>query len=94
MRPASAALDTWFAADRAPASGPHRDALAAERTEIAASINRLVAGMDDQDIDADGLDDLTEDVAGLLGRAEELRLALALADRAAGDTWLVSIDFA
>ncbi|WP_375387915.1 hypothetical protein [uncultured Amnibacterium sp.] len=92
MRPASAALDTWFAEDRAPASGPHREALAAERLTIGAAINRLVARMDDDDIDADLLDDLTEDVAGLLGRAEELRLALALADRAAGDTWLVAVD--
>ena len=93
MRPASAALDSWFLEDRAPTSGPHRDLLAAERSEIDAAIHRVVARMDDDDIDAEDLDDLTEEVAGLLGRAEELRLALALADRAAGDTWLVAVDF-
>ena len=92
MRPASTALDTWFSEDRGPSAGPRRDAIGAERVEIGAAINRLVARMDDDDIDADLLDDLTEEVADLLGRAEELRLAQALADRAGADTWLVSID--
>lgn len=92
MRPASTALDTWFTADGGPSAGPRRDAIGAERIEIGAAIHRLVARMDDEDIDADLLDDLTEEVADLLGRAEELRLAQALADRAGADSWLVSID--
>jgi hypothetical protein len=92
MRPAATALDTWFVADPALVGGPHRDALVQERAAIGAEIGRVVARMDDDDIDADLLDDLTEQVAGLLGRAEELRLALALADRAGSDTWLLAVD--
>lgn len=92
MRPASDALTSWFAADRAPAAGPHRVALEGEQTEIAAAITALVARMDDERVDPDLLDDLTEETATLLGRAEEIRLALALADRAAADTWLLTLD--
>ena len=92
MRPASDALTTWFAFDRPAAGGAHRDALELEQAEIAAAITTLVARMDDAAIDPEGLDDLTEETAALLGRAEEIRLALALADRAAADTWVVRLD--
>jgi hypothetical protein len=92
MRPASDALTTWFAADRVPPAGPRRAALVAEQTEIAGAITALVARMDDEDLDPDLLDDLTEETAALLGRAEEIRLALALADRAAADTCMISLD--
>jgi hypothetical protein len=92
MRSASDALTTWFALDRTPPSGTKRGVLEAEQTTIATAITALVARMDDDDVDAELLDDLTEQTAALLGRAEEIRLALALADRAAADTWVVSLD--
>jgi hypothetical protein len=93
MRPAAVALDAWFPSRPAPAVSEQRAALEAERVEIAASINRLVALMDDDDLDPEALEALTEEVASLFGRAEELRLARALTDRAALDTWLVEVDF-
>jgi hypothetical protein len=92
MRPAAVALDAWFPSRPAPAVSEQRAALEAERVEIAASINRLVALMDD-DLEPEALEALTEEVASLFGRAEELRLARALTDRAALDTWLVEVDF-
>ena len=82
MQPASAALEAWFPATGAVSWDPARDALVAEQLRISGAIAGTVARMGTE-LDGDLLDDLTDEVAGLLARAEELRLALALADRAA-----------
>lgn len=91
MRPASAALEAWFPGPGTTISGQHRDALLAEQADIAASISATVARMGTE-LDPDALDDLTEEATTLLARAEEIRFALALASRAADETWLLSID--
>jgi hypothetical protein len=41
------------------------------------------------ELDLDALDDLTDDTTALFARAEEIRLALAVAARAADETWLL-----
>jgi hypothetical protein len=91
MRPASAALESWFPAPGAGASGSHRESLVAEQLEIAGATSAVVARMG-VELDADLLDDLTDEVAVLLARAEEIRLALALASRAADETWLMRLE--
>lgn len=91
MRPASAALEAWFPAPGAPMAGALRRTLVAEQAEVAAAIAATVASMGAEP-DADVLDDLTDEVATLLARAEEIRLALALAARAADETWLLTLD--
>ena len=58
---------------------------------MAASISATVARMG-VELDMDVLDELTEETTTLFARAEELRLALALASRAANDTWLAALD--
>ena len=89
MRPASAALEAWFPT---PGSALGRNALIAEQAEVTAAIAATVARMG-VELDADELDDLTDEVASLFARAEEIRMALALAARAADDTWLLTLDF-
>ncbi|MGT2426734.1 hypothetical protein [Amnibacterium kyonggiense] len=89
-RPASAALDTWFPS-RAARSDDRSSALTAERDRIAEAIAATVAQMS-VELDPDRLDALTDETTALFARAEELRLALALAARAADDTWLVALD--
>ncbi|GAA2754092.1 hypothetical protein [Amnibacterium kyonggiense] len=89
-RPASAALDTWFPSSITRA-GARADALVAEQGRIAEAIAVTVARMG-VELDPDRLDALTEETTALFARAEELRLALALAARAADDTWLVALD--
>lgn len=91
MRSASAALEAWFPAPRAGAFGAGRDALVAEQTAIAGAIAATVARMGVEE-DGDVLDALTEEATALLARAEEIRLALALAARAADETWLIDLD--
>ena len=82
MQPASAALEAWWPAPGAVAWDASRDALTAEQLEISGAIAVTVARMGTE-LDADLLDDLTDEVADLLARAEEIRLALALAARVA-----------
>jgi hypothetical protein len=88
MRPASAALAAWFPASDAPLG---RHALLDEQAAVSAAISATVARMG-LELDVDTLDDLTEETAALLARAEEIRMALALAARAADETWLLSLD--
>ncbi|GAA4745352.1 hypothetical protein GCM10025783_16330 [Amnibacterium soli] len=80
MQPASAALDSWWPAPGEAPWDASRDALVAEQHGISRAIAGTVARMG-HELDADLLDDLTDEVAGLLARAEEIRLALALAAR-------------
>jgi hypothetical protein len=91
MRPASAALEAWFPAPGAGTFGGRRQALTAEQTGIAASIASTVSRMG-AEADLDLLDALTDEVASLLARAEEIRLALALAARASDETWLLNLE--
>lgn len=88
MRPASAALESWFPAVGA---GFGRKALVAEQVEVRLAIATMVARMG-AELDTDALDDLTDETAALFARAEEIRLALALAARAADDTWLIDLE--
>jgi len=88
MRPASAALESWFPA---PGAAIGRNGLLDEQAEVSAAITATVTRMG-VELDPDALDDLTAETAALLARAEEIRLALALAARAANETWLVSVD--
>jgi hypothetical protein len=90
-RPAAETLEAWFPAPVA-ASSTQRDALIAEQHAVAAAIAATVARMGTEP-DLDLLDELTEETTVLFARAEEIRLALALAARAANDTWLASVDF-
>ena len=87
MRPASAALEAWFPTHGATLG---RNALIDEQLEVTAAIAATVARMG-VELDPDALDDLTDETTALFARAEEIRLALALAARAADDTWLVSL---
>lgn len=89
MRPAAAALDEWL-----PATGPIAivDSLALEQRELARSITRLVGLMDDEGITGDQLDELTDEIAVLLMRAEEMRVAASLTDAAAEGTWTLAVD--
>lgn len=80
MQPASEALETWWPAPGALTWDASRDALTAEQLEVSVAIADTVARMG-VELDADLLDDLTDEVAGLLARAEQIRLALALAAR-------------
>ena len=82
MQPASAALEAWWPAQGAVSWDPSRDALTAEQLEVSGAIASTVARMGSE-LDADRLDGLTDEVTGLLARAEEIRLALALAARVA-----------
>jgi hypothetical protein len=91
MRPASAALEAWFPAPGAAMPGASRAALVDEQLAIATAITAIVARMGTEP-DVDVLDDLTEETTALFARAEEIRLALALAARAADQTWLLSLD--
>lgn len=92
MRPASALLGEWLSEESDSVSGVRSDVLASERAALTAQIARSVSQMDDETIDGDALDALTDHIAGLLARMEELRLAQMLTSRAATDTWLASID--
>jgi hypothetical protein len=96
MRPASAALEAWFPASVAEPSGAARAALVAEQAEVTAAIAGIVARMG-AELDADALDDLTDETTALFARAEEIRLALAPAGLAADghpadEPWLLSLD--
>ncbi len=82
MQPASAALEAWWPSPDAVHWDASRDALTAEQLLVGGAIASTVARMG-AELDADLLDDLTDEVAGLLARAEEIRLALALAARVA-----------
>lgn len=88
MRPASAALESWFPA---PGVSFGLTALITEQAEVSAAIAATVARMG-VELDADALDELTEETATLFARAEEIRMALALAARAADETWLLTFD--
>jgi hypothetical protein len=91
-RPASVALDAWFpTSGLGPAGAARRAALVTEQLHVGAAIAEMVARMV-VDLDADRLDELTEETTTLFARAEELRLAVALASRAADDTWLAVLD--
>lgn len=90
-RSASAALDVWFPAPSTGRAGTRRDALIAEQQRIAQAISATVGRMG-VELDAERLDELTELTTELFARAEELRLALALAARAENDTWLATLD--
>lgn len=91
MRPAADALESWFPKPGAGLSSDGRHALVVEQARITAAIGRTVARMG-VELDADALDDLTEETTALFARAEEIRLALALAARAADETWLLTLD--
>ena len=91
-RPASVALDAWFPTQSTGAAGARREALVLEQLQIAGAIAETVARMGTE-LDPDRLDELTDETTTLFARAEELRLALALASRAANDTWLATLDF-
>lgn len=88
MRPASVALESWFPA---PGVASGLTALVAEQAEVSAAISVMVARMG-VELDSDALDDLTDETATLFARAEEIRMALALAARAADETWLLTLD--
>lgn len=88
MRPASALLGGWLPTRTAATV----DALEDEHVMLSAEIARSVSQMDDETLDGDALDTLTDHIAGLLARMEELRLAQMLTSRAATDTWLASFD--
>lgn len=90
-RPAAEALEAWFPAPSIGRAAERRDALVAEQRQVAAAIASTVAQMGIE-IDVDVLDELTDETTTLFARAEELRLALALASRAANDTWLAALD--
>ena len=90
-RPAVVALRSWFPTPAVEATGSRHDALVAEQLEIAAAIATTVTQMGVEP-DDDRLDALTEATTALFARAEEIRLALALATRAANDSWLASLD--
>jgi hypothetical protein len=90
-RPASAALHSWFPTSLVEVTGSRHDALVAEQRTIATTISATVTRMGTE-LDPDVLDELTETTTALFARAEEIRLALALATRAANDTWLASLD--
>lgn len=92
-RPASAALHSWFPTSAVEPTGSRHDALILEQREIADAIATTVTRMGIES-DADRLDELTEQTTALFARAEEIRLALALATRAANDTWLANLDLA
>ena len=88
MRPASAMLGEWLPPRDGATVGAHAD----EHVMLSAEIARSVCQMDDETLDGEALDALTDHIAGLLARMEELRLAQMLTSRAATDTWLASID--
>lgn len=88
MRPASAALESWFPS---PGVAFGLTALVAEQAEVSAAISATIARMG-VELDADALDDLTDETAALFARAEEIRMALALAARAADETWLLTFE--
>jgi hypothetical protein len=91
-RPASVALDAWFPTSGTVAVGhARRAALVTEQLQVGAAIAETVARMG-VELDADRLDALTDETATLLARAEELRLALALAIRAGNDSWLATLE--
>ncbi len=90
-RPAAVALHSWFPTSAVEVTGSRHDALVAEQREIAAAIAITVTRMGVEP-DIDRLDELTESTTALFARAEEIRLALALATRAANDSWLASLD--
>lgn len=89
-RPASATLRSWFPVPSG--SGDARGgALLAEEVDVAARIAETVSRMATEE-DPARLDVLTDEATVLFARAQELRLALALAARAEDDTWLVRLD--
>jgi hypothetical protein len=90
-RPAAVALHSWFPTSAVELTGSRHDALVAEQLEVADAIATTVTRMG-AELDADRLDELTEATTALFARAEEIRLALALATRAANDTWLADLD--
>ena len=90
-RPASVALATWFPAPSVGRAAERRDALVSEQQQVAAAISATVARMG-AELDNEVLDELTDETTTLFARAEELRLAMALASRAATDTWLAALD--
>ena len=90
-RPAAVALHSWFPTSAVEVTGSRHDALVAERIEIGEAIAATITRMGVEQ-DADRLDELTEVTTALFAHAEEIRLALALATRAANDTWLASLD--
>jgi hypothetical protein len=90
-RPAAAALHSWFPTSAVEPTGTRHDGLVAEQLATAAAIATTVTRMG-AELDADRLDELTEETTALFARAEEIRLALALATRAANDSWLASLD--
>jgi len=91
MRSAADALRAWFPEPGAALAGTSQDALADEQGAVTGALAAVVARMGSE-LDPDALDLLTDEAAALLARAEEIRLALALAARAADETWLLSLD--
>lgn len=87
-RPAAEALRSWRTASARGGS----NVLAMEQAVVMASVTERVARMDDSTLTPRALDVLTEEIAALLARAEELRLAEVLAARAEAETWAISLD--
>ncbi|WP_158590085.1 hypothetical protein [Amnibacterium setariae] len=91
MRSAADALRAWFPAPGAASAAGTGEALFEEQAAVTAALAVAVTRMG-AETDSEALDAVTDEAAALLARAEEIRLALVLAARAADETWLLSLD--